>query len=216
MSNIDLKLDEYIDAHTTDESHALKTIERLANIRLTRPRMLSGKQQGQFLKMICQLMKARNVLEIGTFAAYASVAMAEGLPEDGEVHTIEIDDEMESFIKESLSFSDVGYKVRLYIGSAMDIVPRLMDNIDFDLVYIDANKREYIEYYDMVIDKLKSGAVIIADNTLWDGKVLFDNIKDSDIQTKKIIEFNDKIYLDKRVEQVILPLRDGLSIIRKK
>lgn len=216
MSNIDLKLDEYIDAHTTDESHALKTIERLANIRLTRPRMLSGKQQGQFLKMICQMLKAENILEIGTYAAYASIAMAEGLPPNGEVHTIEIDDEMESFIRESISISDVGYKVHLYIGSAMNIVPELTDSIDFDLVYIDANKREYIEYYDMVIDKLKSGAVIIADNTLWDGKVLFDNIKDSDIQTKKIIEFNDKIYLDKRVEQVILPLRDGLSIIRKK
>lgn len=216
MSNIDLKLDEYIDAHTTDESHALKTIERLANIRLTRPRMLSGKQQGQFLKMICQMLKAENILEIGTYAAYASIAMAEGLPPNGEVHTIEIDDEMESFIRESISISDVGYKVHLYIGSAMNIVPELTGRIDFDLVYIDANKREYIEYYDMVIDKLKSGAVIIADNTLWDGKVLFDNIKDSDIQTKKIIEFNDKIYLDKRVEQVILPLRDGLSIIRKK
>lgn len=216
MSNIDILIDEYIDNHTTEESPALKKIERLANLRLTRPRMLSGRQQGQLLKMICQMIRAKNVLEIGTFAGYASIAMAEGLPNEGSVHTIEIDDEMESFIKESLSLSNMGDKVHLYIGSAIEIVPSLVENIDFDLVYIDANKREYIDYYNLVINNLKTGALIIADNTLWDGKVVSDNIKDNDIQTKRIMEFNDMVCNDDRVEQVILPLRDGLSIIRKK
>lgn len=209
-------IDEYIDLHTTDESEALKTISRLAHIKLSRPRMISGKQQGQLLKMICQMIKAKNVLEVGTYAAYASIAIAEGLPDNGQLHTIEIDDEMQDFIEYNLSISSHGKKVHLHIGSAYDIVPDLVKKYRFDLVYIDANKREYLDYYNMVIDKLESGAIILADNTLWNGYVLDEEPLHRDIQTIRIKEFNDLIYSDDRVEQVILPLRDGLTIIRKK
>lgn len=216
MGSEDKLLQEYIENHTSPQSNTLKTISRLANIRLTRPRMLSGKVQGQLLKMLCQISKAKYVLEIGTFAAYATIAMAEGLPNDGEIHTIEIDDEMQDFINNSLSLSKHSHKIHLHIGSAYDIIPNLMEKYQFDIVYIDANKREYIDYYNMVIDSIPNGGIILADNTLWDGKVLENKPKTKDIQTLKIKEFNDIIQADQRVENIILPLRDGLSIIRKK
>lgn len=209
------KIEQYILAHSTPESEHRATLGRAAHVRLIRPRMLSGHLQGNLLKMIVQMTQAKRVLEIGTYSGYAAHCMAEGLPDDGIVHTIETDDEMEDFIKLYLRDTPYEHKVRLHIGDAIAILPDLVRENRFDLVYMDANKRQYLEYYRLIIDHLPSGAVILADNTLWDGKVVHEP-KPTDIQTQTILEFNRMVQEDDRVENLILPLRDGLSIIRVK
>ena len=175
--------------------------------------MLSGHLQGRILKMFVRMCKPKRILEIGTYTGYASICLAEGLVEDGEIHTIEINDELEDFIREQFDKSELKSKIHLHIGDALQIIPQL-DGF-FDMVFIDADKRLYSEYYDLVFEKLPPGGIIIADNTLWDGKVL-ETPQDSDKQTLGILRFNEKIKNDDRVEKVILPLRDGLSLIRKK
>lgn len=175
--------------------------------------MCSGHIQGRLLKMLTRMQRPRRALEIGTYAGYSALCIAEGLADDAcKVFTIEIEDEMEDFIRRQLADSPYGKRVTLLIGDAMQIIPTL--NEDWDMVYIDANKRYYIEYYNLLIDKLPSGALIIADNTLWDGKVL-DLQTNRDSQTLGIAAFNDLIAADPRVEKVIIPLRDGLTLIRK-
>lgn len=208
-----MTLDEYILSHSDEEGALLSALNRDAHVNLLRPRMLSGHLQGRVLKMFCRMMRPRRVLEIGTYTGYATLCMAEGLADDAIIHTIEINDEMEDFIMKYLSRSPHKDKVRLHIGDAMDIVPRL--NETFDMVFIDADKRQYAEYYDMVFPMVREGGVILADNTLWDGKVV-DEPHTSDKQTVGILRFNDKIKDDARVEKVILPLRDGLTMIWKK
>ncbi len=208
-----MTLDEYILSHSDEEGALLSALNRDAHVNLLRPRMLSGHLQGRVLKMFCRMMRPRRVLEIGTYTGYATLCMAEGLADDALIHTIEINDEMEDFIMKYLSRSPHKDKVRLHIGDAMDILPRLDET--FDMVFIDADKRMYSEYYDMVFPKVRQGGVILADNTLWDGKVL-DEPHTSDRQTAGILRFNDKIKDDARVEKVILPLRDGLTMIWKK
>ena len=208
-----MTIEEYILSHSDDEGALLKALERDAHVNLLRPRMLSGHLQGRILKMFCRMMQPRRVLEIGTYTGYATLCLAEGLPEDGLVHTLEINDEMEDFIFKYLNQSPVQEKIRVHFGDAMEIIPQLDEQ--FDLVFIDADKRLYSAYYDLVFPKVRAGGLILADNTLWDGKVV-ETIPASDKQSLGILAFNEKIKQDERVEKVILPLRDGLTMIWKK
>ena len=208
-----MTIEEYILSHSDDEGALLKALERDAHVNLLRPRMLSGHRQGRILKMFCRMMQPRRVLEIGTYTGYATLCLAEGLPEDGLVHTLEINDEMEDFIFKYLNQSPLQEKIRVHFGDAMEIIPQLDEQ--FDLVFIDADKRLYSAYYDLVFPKVRAGGLILADNTLWDGKVV-ETIPASDKQSLGILAFNEKIKQDERVEKVILPLRDGLTMIWKK
>ena len=208
-----MTIEEYILSHSDDEGALLKALERDAHVNLLRPRMLSGHLQGRILKMFCRMMQPRRVLEIGTYTGYATLCLAEGLPEDGLVHTLEINDEMEDFIFKYLNQSPLQEKIRVHFGDAMEIIPQLDEQ--FDLVFIDADKRLYSAYYDLVFPKVRAGGLILADNTLWDGKVV-ETIPASDRQSLGILAFNEKIKQDERVEKVILPLRDGLTMIWKK
>ena len=208
-----MTIEEYILSHSDDEGALLKALERDAHVNLLRPRMLSGHLQGRILKMFCRMMQPRRVLEIGTYTGYATLCLAEGLPEDGLVHTLEINDEMEDFMFKYLNQSPLQEKIRVHFGDAMEIIPQLDEQ--FDLVFIDADKRLYSAYYDLVFPKVRAGGLILADNTLWDGKVV-ETIPASDKQSLGILAFNEKIKQDERVEKVILPLRDGLTMIWKK
>lgn len=208
-----MTIDEYILSHSDEEGALLSALNRDANVNLLRPRMLSGHLQGRILKMFCRMLRPHRVLEIGTYTGYATLCMAEGMDEDALVHTLEINDEMEDFIMKYLSRSPHKEKVRVHFGDAMEIIPQLDEM--FDLVFIDADKRLYSAYYDLVFPKVRPGGLILADNTLWDGKVI-EEVHASDKQTVGILAFNDKIKADNRVEKVILPLRDGLTMIWKK
>ena len=209
------RLEEYILRHTSPESPIRERLWREAHVRLLRARMLSGHLQGNLLQMLCRLTRARRALEIGTYTGYAAHCLAEALGEGGEVHTIESDDEMEDFIHEFLDGAPYADRVHLYLGDALEILPKLLEEHTFDLVYIDANKREYLDYYELIVPHLPSGALILADNTLWDGKVI-EEPTPTDTQTKSILAFNEHVQHDPRVENLILPLRDGLSLIYKK
>lgn len=206
-------LENYILSHIDDENDIVKELNRDAHVNLLRPRMLSGHLQGKILKMICRMMQPKHILEIGTYTGYATLCMAEGAPDDAQIHTIEVNDELEDFILKHLHKSKLKDKIHLHLGDAMEIIPRI--DCTFDIVFIDANKRTYTEYYDLVFDKVKPGGLIVADNTLWDGKVLV-KPKPSDKQTIGILKFNDYVAKDNRVEKVILPIRDGLTLIWKK
>lgn len=208
------KIEEYILSHIDSEPELLKRMTREAHVKLLRPRMISGNIQGRLLKMLAALLKPDNILEIGTFTGYSALCLAEGAPENSKIVTIEIDDEMESFIQKYVHESEYGHKIELKIGDALQIMNRYRDNY-FDLIFIDANKRDYCAYYDMAINKLKNGGVILADNTLWNGKVV-EQIVNHDEQTKGVFDFNNQIKEDTRIEKIILPIRDGLTIIRKK
>jgi predicted O-methyltransferase YrrM len=211
--NNDEAIEDYILSHIDEESDLLKLLDRDAHVNLLKPRMISGHLQGRILKTFCRMMQPRYILEIGTYTAYATLCFAEGAPDGAEIHTIELNDELEDFIMKYLRRTKSGDKIHLHIGDAMDIIPRI-DRV-FDLVFIDADKRHYIDYYNLVFDKVRPGGLIIADNTLWDGHVL-ETPKPSDKQTVGIRQFNDSIAADDRVEKVILPVRDGLTLIWKK
>lgn len=205
--------DEYIEQHSDAEPEVLASINRRTHLQLINPRMLSGHLQGRVLSMLCQMMKPKRILELGTFASYSAICMAEALDNDGLLHTIEYDDELEDFIQQNIALAGMKEKIVLHIGEALKIIPTIDET--FDLVFIDADKREYSDYFDAVFPKLRQGGFILADNTLWDGKVL-KNIEANDAQTIEIDKFNKKIAADSRVEKVILALRDGITIIRKK
>jgi len=212
-------LDEYVLRHIDAEPELLHQVQRLTHLRLTYSRMCSGHLQGRILKMLCNLVGAHYILELGTFSGYSALSMAEALtpdPETGksELHTIEIFDELEDFILEVFGRSQYKDQLHLHIGDALEIIPTL--DKTWDICFIDADKRLYNEYYDLVLPRMKKGGLIIADNTLWDGKVLEQNPKESDLQTRGLQAFNDRIATDERVEKVILPMRDGLTLIRVK
>jgi len=207
------RLEEYISAHIAPESGLLKDLYRETNLRLLNPRMASGHIQGRLLKMLVTMIKPRLVLEVGTFTGYATLCLAEGLPDGGVVHTVEIDDELEDFILKGFNKSPFSEKIVLHIGNALEVVPGL--GLEFDLIFLDGEKREYPEYYTVLMDYLKPGGYMIADNTLWDGHVA-DSSYDSDPQTAAVKRFNDMVAADNRVEVSMIPIRDGLSIIRKK
>jgi predicted O-methyltransferase YrrM len=204
--------EEYILSHIDGEGELLAALNRQAHVALLRPRMIAGHLQGRILKMLVRMLQPKRILEIGTYTGYATLCLAEGLPENGEIHTIEINDEMEDFIREQFDQSPLNHKIRLHIGDALAIIPHLKES--FDLVFIDADKRLYSEYYDAVFDRVRPGGIILADNTLWNGKVL-EQPSAGDKQTQGIRIFNEKIKLDRRIEKVILPLRDGLTVIYK-
>ena len=207
-------IDAYMAAHSDAEPEYLALVSRAAHVHTINPRMLSGHFQGRILKMLVRMIQPQRVLEIGTFVGYSALCMAEGLPEGGHVDTIEIDDELEEFIREQLAKSPFEERITLHIGDALQVIPQL--DTTFDLVFIDADKRLYRDYYELVLPRLKSGGFILADNTLWDGKVLIDKPESNDYQTIAIKAFNDFIATDNRIEKVILPLRDGLTLIMKK
>ncbi len=213
MGGTEENIEQYILDHIDAEGELLAALNRDAHVNLLRPRMLSGHLQGRILKMLCRMCRPKTILEIGTYTGYATLCLAEGAGDDAEVHTIEINDELEDFILKHLNQSESRKKIHLHIGDAMEIIPRL--DILFDFVFIDADKRLYSEYYDLVFDQVNPGGIIVADNTLWDGKVLEESLY-SDAQTAGILQFNDKIAADQRIEKVILPVRDGLTIMYKK
>lgn len=213
MPVMEQELEQYILHHIDNEGQLLSQLNRDTHVNLLRPRMLSGHLQGRILKMICRMISPVRILELGTFTGYSALCMAEALPDNGELHTIEIDDELETFILKYFDRSPYRDRIHLHIGDAREVVPQL--DGPFDMVFIDANKRVYCDYYDLVFDKVRPGGFILADNTLWDGKILQPPLP-SDAQTIGIMRFNEKIAADTRVEKVILPLRDGLTLIYKK
>jgi O-methyltransferase family protein len=212
MLELNSELEQYILMHSEPESEVLAELSRATHLQVLRPRMLSGNLQGQFLKMICRMIGARRVLEIGTYTGYAAISMASGLAEGGVVHTIDVNDELEDFTRGFIEKSGLEERIVFHVGDACEIIPRL-DEV-FDLVFIDADKREYSKYYHLVFDKVRAGGMIIADDVLWDGKVADPNVK-LDAQTQGILEFNDMVQADSRVENVLLPVRHGLMMIRK-
>ena len=207
-------VETYILNHIDEESELLSALNREAHVKLVRPRMISGHLQGRILKMFCRMIRPKRVLEIGTYTAYSTLCMAEGLESDALIHSIEINDEMEPFIQPFLEQSPDKEKIRIHWGDALEIIPAL--NEVFDLVFIDADKRDYCAYYDMIFPFVRPGGIILVDNTLWSEKVTDDELISCDKQTQGILKFNEKIKNDNRIEKVILPVRDGLTVIYKK
>lgn len=208
-----MTVDEYIEQHIEPEPEYLYQLWRATNIHMLHGRMASGHLQGRLLKMLVQMIRPRNILEVGTFSGYSALCMAEGLDEGGMVYTFEINDEQEDFTRPWIAQSPVSDKIRFIIGDAVTEAPKL--GITFDMAFIDGDKRTYRETYEMALSVLREGGFILADNTLWDGHVV-DHAYDRDPQTRGIEDFNDFLMHDTRVEQVILPLRDGLTLIRKR
>lgn len=207
---------KYIEEHIRTECPALDWVEKQTHLRTNHARMLSGPAQGQLMRMLVQISKASNVLELGTFTGYSAICLASGLPEKGHLDTLELNDELEDLILEGFDKAGLSEKITLHIGDCKETLKALKDEGRmYDIVYIDANKREYCEYYDLVFDMIESGGLIIADNVLWDGKVCQDPLP-QDKQTLSIARFNDMVKNDSRVESVILPIRDGMNLIRKK
>ena len=207
------ELERYLLAHIDAEGDYLYRLYRATNIHTVHGRMASGHLQGRLLKMLVEMIRPKNVLEVGTFSGYSAICMAEGLDEDGRLYTFEINDEMEDFTRPWIENSPVASKIHFIIGDANVEAPKL--NIVFDMAFIDGDKRTYIETYETILKLLRPGGFILADNTLWDGHVIDEHYQ-HDAQTQGIAQFNDFIAQDARVEKVILPIRDGLTIIRKK
>jgi predicted O-methyltransferase YrrM len=203
----------YILSHIEPEPEYLYRLWRATNIYMLHGRMASGHLQGRLLKMLVQMIRPKNILEVGTFSGYSALCMAEGLEAGGKVYTFEINDEQEDFTRPWIEQSPVADKIEFIIGDAISEAPKL--GVTFDMAFVDGDKRTYVETYEMVLQLLNPGGFILADNTLWDGHVT-DPAYDRDHQTQGIRRFNDYIAQDTRVEQVILPLRDGLTLIRKK
>lgn len=211
--NFTLDLESYIENHTSPEDPILYKLNRETHLKSVQARMLSGHVQGKILKMICHMIQPQRVLELGTFTGYSAISMGLALPKGAKLHTIEIFDELEETIVSHIEKAGLTDIVIPHFGNAIDIVPSL--NEIFDLVFIDADKRQYPEYYNIVFDHVKKGGYILADNILWDGKVVDPSQKD-DPQTNGILKFNEMVQNDDRVENVILPIRDGMMIVRKK
>ena len=210
------KIYKYIEDHASTPSQALEWVVKQTHIRTNHARMLSGTIQGQILRMLAQMTGATDILELGTFTGYSAICLASALPEGGHLDTLELNDELEDLILEGFDRAGLADKIELHIGDCKETVLRLKEEGRmYDIVYIDANKREYCEYYDLVFDMIRPGGLILADNVIWDGKVCQDPLP-QDKQTLSIVRFNDMVSADPRVESVILPLRDGLNIIRKK
>ncbi|MUP37101.1 O-methyltransferase [Labilibaculum euxinus] len=213
MIEVNKELEDYILQHTETEDLVLKDLTRETHVKMLRPRMLSGHLQGKFLKMTCQMIRPLRILEIGTYTGYSAISMAMGTSEDCIIHTIDCNDELEQFTRKYIKRSGFENRIQFHIGDALEMIPKLEE--DFDLVFIDADKRQYIEYFEAVFPKLNKGGFILADDVLWDGKVV-EEIENNDKQTQGIINFNHFIQEDSRVENLILPIRHGLMMIRKK
>jgi len=205
-----LEIQEYCEAHTSAESSLLKTINRDTHAQVLMPRMLSGQMQGRVLAFISQMIKPERILEIGTYTGYSALCLAEGLTKTGQLTTIDINEELETRVRNHFTQSVYSSQIDFKIGNALEIIPTLPHS--FDLVFIDADKINYSKYYDLVFDKVKLGGFILADNVLWSGKILAPN---PDKDTRAILEFNKKVAEDGRVENVLLPIRDGIMVVRK-
>lgn len=205
-------IESYVLAHTDPEGDYLARLWRATNIHLLRGRMACGHLQGRLLKMIVRMVRPRNVLEVGTFSGYSAICMAEGLEPGGKVYTFELNDEQEDFTRPWIEGSAVADRIEFIVGDALKIAPRL--GVTFDMAYLDGDKRTYMDAYEMAMGVVRPGGFILADNTLWDGHVV-DAAYDSDRQARGIEEFNDAVTADPRVERVVLPLRDGLTLIHK-
>lgn len=212
MEFISQELDQYVCNHTEKEPTLLYELNRRTNLEVLRPRMLSGHFQGRVLSMFSHMIRPMNILEIGTYTGYSALSLAEGLQKGGKVITIDINEELEEIVNHFIDQSDYKENVGMIVGDAMKIIPTL--DIEFDIVFIDADKQNYSAYFDIVFDKVKTGGYIIADNVLWSGKVVED-YETTDRDTQLLMEFNLKIQKDARVQNVLFPLRDGLMIARK-
>ena len=210
------KIYKYIEEHVTPQGDALDWVQKQTHIRTNHARMLSGVLQGELMRILVQISGARRILELGTFTGYSAICFASALPENGHLDTLELNDELEDLILEGFEKAGLADKIQLHIGDCKETVLRLKEEGKmYDIVYIDANKREYCEYYELVFDMIRPGGLILADNVIWDGKVCQDPLP-QDKQTLSIVQFNDMVSADPRVESVIIPLRDGLNVIRKK
>jgi predicted O-methyltransferase YrrM len=210
---MDSELEAYVAQHTEPEPEYLYRLWRATNLRTIHGRMASGHLQGRLLKMLVRMIRPKTILEVGTFSGYSAISMAEGLEEGGRLYTFEINDEMEDFTRPWIEGSPVADKITFIVGDAIKEAPRL--GVTFDMAFMDGDKRTYCACYDMLMGVVRPGGFIIADNTLWDGHVV-DHAYDRDRQTQGIETFNDYVARDRRVEQVILPVRDGLTIVRIK
>lgn len=211
MRFFDPDLEKYMEDHSTPEAEVLQDLARQTHLQKIQPQMLSGHLQGIGLKMFSYMLRPKRILEIGTFTGYSAICLAQGLTEDGQLHTIDIDEELESMAKGYFEKAALKDKIKMHIGSALDIIPELEET--WDMVFIDADKDNYAAYYDLVLPRLRNGGFILADNVLWSGKVIDKN--DNDKDTLGIRAFNNKVSSDPRVENVMLSLRDGLMIARK-
>jgi len=212
MEILDSNLQAYLDTHCDPEPEALKTINRETYLKVLKPHMLSGHYQGRLLSMLSKMMQPKRILEIGTFTGYATICLAEGLTEDGIIHTIEVNREMEQMLNSHFKLTNVEKQVHLHFGPAEDVLNDLAEK-NFDIVFIDADKKNNFNYFQLVFDKVRSGGLIIIDNVLWKGKVYGE---ENDADTQAIRKLNDQVSVDSRVEKLILPVRDGILLIRKK
>ena len=210
MEIVPTEIQQYAELHTSAESDLLKTINRETYAQVLMPRMLSGQVQGRFLSMVSHMIKPDRILEIGTYTGYSALCFAEGLSDKGKIITIDINEELENRVRKSFGESVFHDQIDYRVGNALEIIPTL--NETFDLIFIDADKINYSQYYDLVFDKLKVGGILLADNVLWSGKVL---APDPDKDTKAILEFNKKVQMDPRIENVLLTIRDGIMMVRK-
>lgn len=206
-------IDDYVAKHSEDEPELLKQLSRETHQKILQPRMLSGHYQGRVLSMISKLVKPKNILEIGTYTGYSALCLAEGMQKDGELHTIDHNEELFDFQRKYFDKSGFGKQIHQHLGNALDIIPKL--ETMFDMVFIDADKENYSNYFHCIIDKLNSGGLILSDNVLWSGKII-EEVDDNDVDTKGVMDFNILLKNDPRMETLILPIRDGLSISRKK
>ena len=213
MNFISEDLDSYITNHSEDEPELLQQLSRETHQKILQPRMLSGHYQGRLLSMISKLVNPKSILEIGTYTGYSALCLAEGLQKNGELHTIDTNEELVDFQRRYFDKSGFGNQIHQHLGNALDIIPQLKTN--FDIVFIDADKENYINYFHLIIDKLKPGGIILSDNVLWSGKVM-EPLKKDDKATEQLIAYNKLLKEDARVETVLLPIRDGLTISRKK
>ena len=213
MHFIPKELDDYVVNHSEDEPELLQELTRETYQKILQPRMLSGHYQGRLLSMISKLIHPKNILEIGTYTGYSAICLAEGIKSDGELHTIDINEELLDFQRSYFNKSPYGKQIFQHLGNALEIIPSL--NKTFDLIFIDADKDNYPAYFNVIIDKLNPGGIILSDNVLWSGKVI-EPIKEDDVSTKALLEYNTLLKEDKRIETIILPIRDGLTISRKK
>ena len=213
MNFIPEDLDEYVVAHSENEPELLQQLNRETYQKILQPRMLSGHYQGRVLSMISKLVNPKNILEIGTYTGYSALCLAEGMQSNGALHTIDINEELIDFQRKYFDKSGYGKQIHQHLGDALKIIPEL--DTTFDLVFIDADKENYSNYFNLIIDKLNSGGIILSDNVLWSGKILETTFKKDDTSTPALIEYNALLKEDNRVETVVLPIRDGLTISRK-
>lgn len=213
MNFIPDALDEYAVNHTQAEPELLSRLSRETHQKVLQPRMLSGHYQGRLLSVLSKIIKPKTILEVGTYTGYSALCLAEGLQQDGELHTIDINEELVDLQKKYFELSEFKDQIQAHLGNALTIIPQL--NLKFDLVFIDADKPNYPEYFDLIINKINSGGILLTDNVLWSGKVI-EEIKEDDESTKALVTYNKMIAEDARLETILLPIRDGLSITRVK